>query len=165
VSSPAPPVEFELPERRGIGTVSRVVAALAFASLIGWWLGAPPDMDESLRPMLGMAAAASLLPALLCSRLDPTARLRYDGQAWWLSGAADEEESARPGQIQVIFDLQSAMLLRFVAASGGRSTRTRWLAVRRCDLCPRWHDWRGVVVGARSAQGYAPPPAGIDTSG
>jgi hypothetical protein len=75
------------------------------------------------------------------------------------------EPPAQQGRIEVAFDLQSAMLLRFVAATGRRSTSTRWLAVRRRDLAPRWHEWRGAVIGAAAAQGHAPPLAGIDTSG
>ncbi len=165
VPPPSPVVEFDLPRRHGLGALAGGLATLGSASLIGWWFGAVPAIDEAGRIALAAAALATVGCALGSARRDPACRLRHDGRNWALASGVDPAAIWLDGEMRVVFDLQSAMLLRFEPVAGRWPVRVRWLALRRHDLGARWHEWRCAVHASIRSRRHGAPSNGAETTG
>lgn len=124
------------------------LTGLAWTST-GAWLLASGGPGGAAR--LGLAALAVLAAwgwGRSLARQLP-ARLRWDGQLWWLARQAAPEQS---GRIAVMLDLGAWMLLRFRPThDGGPRPRDQWLPAQRRGHEAEWHALRGTV--------YSLPPA------
>jgi hypothetical protein len=116
---------------RGLQTALPTVAAAACGVWALQWVQGP----------LGWAAVLAVAVALLSWRLaaPKPVDLAWDGQRWTADG--------RPGQLDVMLDAGSALLLRLRPEAGGRAC---WIAVTAAEAGPAMH-------GLRVAAYHRPP--------
>ena len=145
---PAPACQVSL-QRFGVWRAAVLgLAALGIASIAGWTFTRDRPVDTLL---IFVAALSALSTALLGASLvhhPRAAHLRWDGLAWHLGPIGD---AATPGELQVVLDLGSWMLLRFSAALPDARARTLWLPVQRRGLEAEWHALRCAVYSPRPA--------------
>ena len=131
-----PPVVVHLRPQRLIQASVAGIAVLAAAGLAGWavshreffwpaWLAVPAIATYAWR-------AAVVLPR----------RLRWDGQAWWLTEPGRDDETAV--QLAVLIDLDAWLLLR---ATPG----PRWLPLARHQQAAHWGALRATLFSAPAA--------------
>ncbi len=138
----APAVRYPLARPRGLHKLLLLCWGLAIA-VDGYWLAVAPAGDW--RPWLGLLAA--VVAGALAWRAGPMAQagvLVWDGALWWWERAP----ASVAGRVAVRLDVQSGLLLRFVADSGAacwfwldrRSHPAHWLALRRAAYAAPAHD-------------------------
>jgi hypothetical protein len=98
------------------------------------------------------------------SAAQPPRRLAWDGAVWALHSPKDEPQ---PGQVTLMFDLGSWMLVRFAPSlphAAGRLAR-QWLPLSARDAGGSWQALR-VALYARQASGSVPtaPARQIDAA-
>ena len=133
----APPVAVRCTARWAWRGLQAALPALAAGVGAFWGLSTWAEEAHLL-----LHVALPLLAALLVGLLEwwrsagPAQALDWDGQRWALGG--------QPGELRLMMDLGSAMLLRH----GGK----RWLWASRSDAGAAWHPLR-VAVLARGPAG------------
>ncbi len=70
--------------------------------------------------------------------------LTWDGQVWCLHDQVNGQPDAL-GDVQVVLDVQKALLLRWQPASGTLHTKPQWLWLGSQNLMNRWQDLRRAV--------------------
>ena len=125
-------------------------AGLAACGLLAWQVA-------GWRAWLaGLAAVAIAAWAALWWRTQSEGLLLWDGAAWDWSPAG--QGLARRGRIDVLLDLQHALLLRWAGEEG----RCEWLWAERGRAPTRWAALRRAVyspAGSAAPVGAEPPPA------
>jgi hypothetical protein len=126
---------------RGLQTFLPALAAAVFGVWALQWLQQPP----------AWAAVFALVVAAVSWRLAATRPLDlvWDGQRWTADGV--------PGRLDVMLDVDGALLLRLRPEAGGPP---RWMAVTAAEAGPAWH---GLRVAAYHRPSEPPPgdsPAG-----
>lgn len=138
----APAVRYPLAQPRGLHKLLLLCWGLAVV-VDGYWLAVAPAGDW--RPWLGLLATA--VAGALAWRAGPMVQagvLVWDGAFWWWERA----QEAVAGRVAVRLDVQSGLLLRFVADSGapcwfwlGRhGNPAHWMALRRAVYAAPAHD-------------------------
>jgi len=112
----APPVSLRCDGSAAWRMLHALLAAAAAASLVAWGLLHGGAQEASAGAASAVAALLAAAAGWFAARPE-SAELRWDGQAWWLDGAA--------GRVDVMMDLGPWMLLRFRPAAGV----SRWLPV------------------------------------
>jgi hypothetical protein len=138
----APPVSLRCDGSAAWRGLHALLAATAAASLAAWVLlhgGAEASTAGAASAAAALLAAAA---GWLRARPEP-AELRWDGQAWWLDGAA--------GRVDVMMDLGPWMLLRFRPTAGA----SRWLPVP--DAGPARHGLRAALYSRAAVRAPAAP--------
>lgn len=150
-----PPLTLDLPASRGWRLALATLAAAALLTVAAWWRLGQGLFPAWLRLAGGVLGTAAVVLAWT-ARGASGARLRWDGQGWWLQRGPAAPET---GCVTVALDLGGWMLLRFDASA---PPRRRWLPVDRAGLGGDWHALRCAVYSARPAPGAssaAAPPA------
>jgi hypothetical protein len=132
-----PPVVVQLQPQPAMQAVVALVAALASGGLVAW---AVSHLEAAWPTSLALPfvviwawRAAAVLPR----------RLRWDGQAWWLSEPGrDDQETAV--QLAVLIDLDAWLLLR--AGPG-----PHWLPLARRQQVAQWGALRATLFSAPGA--------------
>ncbi len=70
--------------------------------------------------------------------------ITWDGQAWWLQDQVGTHEIAL-GDVEVILDVQKALLLRWQPASDTLRAKPRWLWLSAENANHHWQDFRRAV--------------------
>ncbi len=117
------------------------------ACCTGLWLYQPVEPGWRQAAAL-VALATSALVALGAWFRSPRGELRWDGRAWYWSGAAGT------GSVAVVLDLQRVMLLAWLK---GGNERPLWLWLERPASPQRWQGLRRAVYSPASTD--APPQA------
>jgi len=127
-----PPVVVHLQPQPAVQAVVAMIAALAAGGLAAWGLSHEPRAWPALLA-LPVAAFWGWQQAAVLPR-----RLRWDGQAWWLTepGGGDGVQV----QLAVLIDLDAWLLLR---ASPG----PRWLPLSKAQQ-PGWTAFRATLFAA-----------------
>ncbi len=131
-----PPVVVQLQPQRAVQAVVACIAALAAGGLAAWAMS-HRDAAWPLLLAVPLAAAYGWRAAAVLPR-----RLRWDGQAWWLTESARHEETAV--QLAVLIDLDAWLLLR---ATPG----PRWLPLARRQQAEHWPALRATLFSAPGA--------------
>lgn len=92
-----------------------------------------------------MCVCATGAAALVAWRKAPSGILRWDGQCWNWSGFLE----LTPCQVELVVDLQQAMLVRVSSASARRI----WLWLNAAGAAPQWIALRRAVVDGIKHQG------------
>jgi hypothetical protein len=129
-----PPVVVRVQPQRAVQCAVALVAVLASGGLVLLLMAHRPLTWPLLLAVLPVAAWAWREAAPL------PRRLRWDGEAWWLSepGRADE----LPVQLRVVIDLDRWLLL----ATG---PARRWLPLSRSQQTAHWGALRATLFAAR----------------
>ncbi len=152
----APALQVSVDGRAASRWLVVALAALSAAAVV-WWLGSRLDSPVGSTTIALCVAAA--FAAGLAWRVagQPAQTLRFDGQGWQLSSPAARGMQGPSGDLAVVIDLGTWMLLRFDApARDGHGSRRRWLPVGRRGLEAQWHALRCAVYSPRPG---APPGA------
>ncbi len=123
-----------------------LIAGFAALVVVGQaaWLG---DHEPRAWALLALAPLAGWWAWRLAAVLER--RLRWDGEAWWLSEPSQSHEAAV--KLRVLIDLDRWLLLRAAPAESaywdwrGR----RYLALDRAGLSPVWGQLRATLYAAR----------------
>jgi hypothetical protein len=149
----APPVQALSCSAGRWQSVQQVLYA-STAAVSSYWAGShlvgggPWLALASLALGLGGAAAAVRGTAL------PPRQLAWDGAVWALHSSQD---GWRPGQVMLMLDLGTWMLLRFMPTPphGARRAAAQWLPLSARDAAGSWPALR-VALYARQAAGDSP---------
>ena len=128
-----PPVVVHVQPQRAVQAVVALIAAVTAISIAVW----------------AMSHAPAAWPALLLAPLAATwgwreaaslpRRLRWDGDAWWLTEPGADDET--PVRVDVLIDLDHWLLLR---ATPG----PRWLPLARAQQAAHWGALRATLHAA-----------------
>lgn len=77
--------------------------------------------------------------------------LTWDGQVWCLHSASNQADD-QFGAVQVCWDVQKALLLKWVPSSDKLSASTRWLWLGDTRSPAHWQDVRRAVYARTSRQ-------------
>lgn len=127
-----PPVVVQLLPQPAVQAGVALLAALAAGGLAAW-AGSHQPQAWFLWLAVPLAAAAAWRAAAVLPR-----RLRWDGQAWWLTAPGRDDETAV--RLAVLIDLDAWLLLR---ASPGPC----WLPLSRRQQ-PQWSALRATLFAA-----------------
>lgn len=132
-----PPVVVQVQRQPAVQALVALIAALASGGLAAWacshqFLAWPVVLIVPLAALWAWRAAAAL-----------PRRLRWDGQAWWLTEPGRDDETAV--QLALLIDLDAWLLLRAGAGPG-----PRWLALSRGQQ-PAWGALRATLFAANGA--------------
>lgn len=129
----APPVVVQILPQPAVQAAVAFVAALATAGLVAWAVSHRPSAWP-LALALPLISAWAWREARVLPR-----RLRWDGQAWWLSAPEADEEGEV--QLEVLIDLDGWLLL---CASPG----PYWLPLSRRQHPAHWGALRATLFAA-----------------
>ncbi len=132
-----PVVELDLAAASGWNRVVAILGSLALVVSLTWWFAAPAELPQAARLALLTLALGAIAIAWSARQCKPC-RLRWDGEQWFVGPAAADASVMTPGQVEVLVDLQFAMLLRFRAVGGG-PLAVRWLALDCRTQREHWH--------------------------
>jgi hypothetical protein len=128
-----------------------MLGGLGVAAMAAWLVTREVPVGIPLA-IAGASAAVTLLWLAVSLAHVPAVALRWDGLLWHLgSPAAAGPDDSMPGDVAVILDLGSWMLLRFTPAVPHAQPRVTWLPVQRRGIETQWHALRCSV--------YSPHPA------
>ena len=127
-----PPVVVQLRPQPAVQAAVALLVALAAGGLDAWACTHQPQAG-----LLWVAVPFAAAAAWRAARVLPR-RLRWDGQAWWLTAPGRDDEIAV--QLAVLIDLDAWLLLR---ASPGPC----WLPLSRRQQ-PHWHALRATLFAA-----------------
>ncbi|MFG6461653.1 hypothetical protein ACG04Q_08735 [Roseateles sp. DXS20W] len=127
-----PPVVVQLLPQPEMQAAVALAVALAAGGLAAWAVGHQPQA-WLLWLAVPFAATAAWRAAAVLPR-----RLRWDGQAWWLTAPGRDDETAV--RLAVLIDLDAWLLLR---ASPGPC----WLPLSRRQQ-PQWSALRATLFAA-----------------
>ena len=145
------------------------LAVTSALTLTAWWLthllNRPTPLTVGVVSMLELAGLWNIT-RVWRHRHPAVGELRWDGLHWHFQSVGPDVEGPSKteiaGELQVLLDLQSWMLLRFVPDPRSLETmphasarhRTAWLPVSRETLTEQWHPLRCTVYSQRPE----PPP-------
>jgi hypothetical protein len=132
-----------------------VLALMAFACTLAWCASGTEARSIAVWVLSHSLAVCLAVTALKAARSNPLS-LRWDTLNWRLGPMASVGEEPTAGQLTVVMDLGSWMLLRFVQTEPAVH-RFGWhpqrcLAVQRKGLEPTWHALRCAVYSSRPAK-------------
>ena len=127
------------------------LAMAAVGTIVLWLFGRDPPAAASTQAIVGVALCAVIGLAISLARV-PHVGLRWDGQAWHLSGTGNSTAET-PGEVTVAIDLGAWMLLRFKPAAHTGFLQARWLPVQRRGLEGPWHGLRCALYSPRPKPG------------
>jgi hypothetical protein len=156
----APATHAVLDGSRGWRAVAALLGAAAAAALTHIiWLHAF-EARTSLAGGLAVVLAAVVGGAWLgYSCPDGRGRLRWDGAQWWFQHADETAVDERAGELLVMLDFDSWMLLHFVPSVAGRRV---WLPVGG-QVQRRYPGLRAAVYSRRLKTAPNEPPRGQPT--
>jgi hypothetical protein len=128
-----PPVVVHVQPQRAVQAVVALIAAVTSASLALWAMSHAPAAWQALA-MVPVAAAWGWREAASLPR-----RLRWDGEAWWLTEPGTDDETSV--HVDVLIDLDRWLLLR---ATPG----PRWLPLARAQQASTWGALRATLHAA-----------------
>lgn len=128
-----PPVVVQVQPQAGVQACVAVLTALAAGGLSAW------AVDHQARAWPAWLAVPVV--AVWAWRLAAAVprRLRWDGQAWWLTEPGRDDEA--PVRLAVLIDLDAWLLLR---ATPG----PRWMALSRRQQAAHWGALRATLFAA-----------------
>ena len=147
--SPAPTFSIDVPVQEGWRAGVLALLALAAVTVACW---APSSEGAGLwriGSIVLCAVALSILGWALGASRTAARRLRWDGAEWWIGPAGCGDDQMEAGQLGVMIDLSSFMLLRFEPQGGAAWRRLRWVPVQRSGIVVQWHALRCAVYSAR----------------
>ncbi len=119
--------------------VLATLVALTSVVLLAWRV----DQGESWAWFVAVSATAAGLWQGW-QALEDQCSLTWDGQAWCLHDQGEGFEDAL-GEVQVILDVQIALLLRWAPASDTLRAKPQWLWLEAQNANARWQDIRRAV--------------------
>jgi hypothetical protein len=131
-----PPVVVQVQPQRAVQAGVSVISALATAGLAAWAVSHQPHVWPAL---LAIPFSAAVVVWAWREAAALPRRLRWDGEAWWLTEPRHDDETVV--QLAVLIDLDFWLLLR---ASPG----PRWLALSRQQHAPVWGALRATLFAA-----------------
>jgi hypothetical protein len=132
-----------------------ILAVMAFGCTAAWCASGTVPRSPAVWALANSAALILVWVAVRAARTTALS-LRWDSLNWRLGPIATVGEEPLAGQLTVLLDLGSWMLLRFVQTEpavrryGLRPQRC--LAVQRRGLEPSWHALRCAVYSSRPAK-------------
>jgi hypothetical protein len=131
------------------------LAVMAFACNLAWCASGTEARSVAVWLISNSIAMWLAVAAVRAAQSSPFS-LRWDTLDWRLGPMSSVGEEPTAGQLTVVMDLGSWMLLRFVqtepAVQRYRLRPQRCLAVQRKGLEPRWHALRCAVYSSRPAK-------------
>jgi hypothetical protein len=148
---PSPPFAVELTQ---FGTWKIAVLGLALCAVaaLSGWIASQPSLVTGATVSLILTGSVLVGFAVSLTRVRPVG-LRWDGQCWHLGPPGLRGNEPWTGEVSVVLDLGSWMLLRFKHGSPSPLCRVRWLPAQRRGLEDRWHALRCAVYSPRLGPG------------
>ena len=128
-----PPVVVHVQPQRAVQAVVALIAVVTSTSL-AFWAMSHVAAAWPLLALVPVAAAWGWREAAPLPR-----RLRWDGEAWWLTEPSTDDET--PVRVDVLIDLDRWLLLR---ATPG----PRWLPLARAQQVSTWGALRATLHAA-----------------
>jgi hypothetical protein len=132
-----------------------VLALTALACTVAWCASGTVPRSPTVWVLANSTALLLVWVAVQAAR-SPAVSLRWDTLNWRLGPIATVGEEPTAGQVRVLMDLGSWMLLLYVQTEPvvrQHSLRPqRFLAVQRRGLEPTWHALRCAVYSSRPAK-------------
>ena len=143
-------------QRFGVWRAAVLAVTLLVVLTIGTWLATRTRVPGVL-VAAGIAAAVIVWLCMALLRAAPLS-LRWDTQRWHLGPADTAGQEPWAGELNVVIDLGSWMLLRFRPDAANSLRAARWLPVQRGGLEAQWHALRCAVYSPRPAAGLDAEP-------